>query len=74
MTPEEKKRAATAALNDPAISAILDALQQDAIDTWCATALADAEKREISYFQQLGVTQIRQQLLNWSNMTTSRDT
>lgn len=72
LTPGERnKRAmrARAALNDPAIMEVLDELYADAVASWAATDLIDATKREITYFQLLGITQIRQQLKNWSRDT-----
>lgn len=60
---------ARAALNDPAVMEALDGLYADAVETWAATDLSDATKREITYFQLLGVSQIRQQLKNWSRDT-----
>lgn len=69
MTQEERARAAKQALENPAIVAALKQLEQDAIEAWQATALSDREKREISYFQQLGAQQLMQTLKNWSRDT-----
>ena len=72
LTPGERERRAArarAALNDPAVTEVLDQLETDAVEAWGATDLSDAAKREITYFQLLGVRQIRQQLLNWSRDT-----
>lgn len=69
MTREELARAAKAALDNPAVMAAVKQLEQDAIEAWQATALSDREKREISYFQQLGAQQVMQALINWSRDT-----
>lgn len=66
---EQRARAAKEALNNPAIMAALAQLEQDAIEAWQGTDLSDREKREISYFQQLGAVQLLQTLKNWSRDT-----
>ena len=69
MTREERQKAAAQALKNPAVVEILKMLINDAAETWAATALPDAANREIAYFQMLGATMLREQLINWSRDT-----
>lgn len=69
MNAAERQEWAIKALENPAVRAALDALENDAIANWSASDLPDREKREIAYFQLLGLKQVRAQLEIWSRET-----
>jgi hypothetical protein len=55
--------------HNAAVTAALDALEQDIIAAWSSTPLSDVQNREICFFNLLGLRQLRQQLDNWSRDT-----
>ena len=67
MTDEKILRYAKRLKNDVAFEAVMDLLEQDALNEWKTSAPADIETRERAYNKQLSVHQIRQQVLIWAD-------